>query len=314
MQTVHIPVLVDEILAWLEPISGGFYVDGTLGDGGHTAEILRASSPGGQVLGVDRDGCAIARARERLRSYGERFTTWQGSFADISTPIHDLDRENRVDGILLDLGVSTLQLLSPERGFSFAADGPLDMRMDAGLPRTAADILNQESEKEIARILWEFGDERASRRIAAHVVETRRSAPIQRSSQLEAIVRKAGVRGRPGHNPATRTFQALRIAVNGELDQLSRFLEACWLLLRPGGRLAILSYHSLEDRIVKEAFRRMSSDCLCPPRTPACVCGWTRRANTLVKKKIRPSDDEVRANPRARSAGLRVAEKVSADA
>lgn len=282
-------------------------MDATLGAGGH-AEALLSRGSGIQLLGLDRDPDALARARERLAPFGDRVSLLQADFSDLASVL-----ENRpaAAGILADLGVSSMQLDEAERGFSFRRDGPLDMRMGKS-GRSAADIVATASVDQLTRIFRDFGEERMAVKIARGIVAERTRGPIQTTRHLARIV--AAQKGsREKIDPATRVFQALRIEVNQELSALARFLAAAAAKLDQGGRLAVISYHSLEDRIVKEAFRRDSGVCLCPPRLPQCVCGAKMALNILTRRPIRPSEAEVRRNPRSRSARLRVAEKLSTD-
>ena len=302
----HVPVMVAEVVEWLRPRPDARLVDATVGLGGHATALLDAAA-GAELLGVDRDPAALARAAERLAPHGARVTLRQAAFADLPAVLaaHGWDG---ADGVLLDLGVSSLQLDDPSRGMSFRADAPLDMRMDPALPRSAADVVNETSERELADLLFQLGEERRSRAVARAVVRAR---PVTTTGALAAIVARVLGAGRPGHHPATRTFQALRIAVNDELGQLDRFLADAWRLLRPGGRLAVIAYHSLEDRRVKETFRRWAARCLCPPSQPVCTCGWTPVARILTRRPIVPTPAEIARNPRARSARLRVAERLA---
>ena len=309
----HEPVMLDEVIEYLNIKPGGRYVDATLGEGGHTEHILAASSPDGEVLGIDRDQEALDSARGYLAAPLERLHTVRAPFGELLELLAERGWGAGVDGVLVDLGISTLQLRRPQRGFSFAADGPLDMRMDADLPRSAADLVNELPEEELANIIYRFGEERASRRIARTIVHTRREQPLATTADLREAVIGAGVRAKPGRDPATRTFQALRIAVNDELGQVTRLMEDGWKALRSGGRMVILSYHSLEDRIVKNEFRRWAADCLCPPRQPICNCGWHAKVKLVKSRKLKPTDEEVSRNPRARSAGLRVVERIESD-
>ncbi len=310
----HEPVMLEQVLEHLAIKPGGRYVDATLGEGGHAEGILAACAPDGEVLGIDRDREAIKRAESHLAAAGGRVHTVHAPFGDFFELIDRRGWSDGVDGMLIDLGISSLQLRRPERGFSFANDGPLDMRMDDELERSAADLVNELPEAELADIIYRFGEERASRRIARVIVHTRPERPFARTSELRDAVIRAGVRGRPGHDPATRTFQALRIAVNDELGQITRVMDDGWRALRPGGRMVILSYHSLEDRIVKENFRRWAADCLCPPRQPICNCGWSAKVKLVSRKKLKPTTAEIDRNPRARSAGLRSVERLSTSA
>jgi len=301
----HVPVLVVEVAEWLRPRPGAFLVDATVGLGGHAA-ALAAAAPDVALLGVDRDPAALAIARERLRGAGPAVVLRHAHFADLPALLRELGRTG-ADGLLLDLGVSSLQLDDPARGFSFQAEGPLDMRMDPAGSLTAAEVVNDWAERELADLVAEYGEEPAARRVARGIVAAR---PLATTADLARVVRGVLGRGRPGLHPATRTFQAIRIAVNDELAGLDRFLADGWQLLRPGGRLAVLAYHSLEDRRVKEAFRRWAADCICPPRTPCCVCGWSAKVRVLTRRPLRPSAVEVARNPRARSARLRVVERL----
>lgn len=290
----------------LAPQPGGRFIDATVGAGGHAAGLLAATAPDGRLLGLDRDPAALVVARERLNAYGERVRLVQAGFADLAA-IARTHQFVPVDGILFDLGLSSLQLADPNRGFSFQAEGPLDMRFDPTQDLTAADLVNELPMDDLAELLYQYGEERESRRIAHAIVQAR---PIRTTRQLAEVVARA-VGGRRGHiHPATRTFQALRIAVNDELAQLQAALPQAVALLRPGGRLAVITFHSLEDRIVKEFMRRESRDCICEPGLPVCVCGHTASLRLIMRKPITPSVEEVQANPRSRSAKLRVAEKV----
>ena len=287
MARAHEPVLLAETLAMLAVRPGGLYVDGTIGLAGHAAAILDAGAPDARLLGLDRDGETLERAREALAGYGERARLVQSDFREI--PVH-LGRE-RADGIVLDLGVSSVQLDTAERGFSFQADGPLDMRMDRSTGETAADVVNEMGEEDLADVIYRFGEDRASRRIARAVVSARRQHRIATTGELATLVRRSagGPRRRPGLDPATRTFQALRIYVNGELDGLSDALRALAACLAPDGRLAVIAFHSLEDREVKHTFRALGAE------------GY----EVLARKPVRPGDAESARNPRSRSARLR---------
>jgi 16S rRNA (cytosine1402-N4)-methyltransferase len=300
----HVPVMVGEVAEWLRPRPGAFLVDATVGLGGHAAALLGAA-PGAELLGLDRDPTALALARERLAAFGPSVVLRQAHFADLREVLRDLGREG-ADAILLDLGVSSLQLDDPSRGFSFQAEGPLDMRMDPTALLAAAEVVNQWTEEELAQIIADYGEEPRARRVARAIVRAR---PLATTADLARVVTGVLGRGRPGLHPATRTFQAIRIAVNDELAGLEQFLTEGWRALRPGGRLAVLAYHSLEDRRVKDAFRRWAADCLCPPRTPLCVCGWSAKVRLLTRRPLRPAPIEVARNPRARSARLRVVER-----
>jgi 16S rRNA (cytosine1402-N4)-methyltransferase len=308
MTAIHIPVMVREVIDALAVRPGGRYVDGTAGEGGHAEAILEMASPGGQLLGIDRDPDALAVARERLGPYGENVTLVEGNYQDMATICRSRNFAP-VDGILLDLGVSSFQLEYARRGFSFGREGPLDMRFSPTDTLTADDIVNGYREEDLADLIWRFGEERKSRRIARYIVERR---PILTTTQLAGVVEQAvGKRGQSVTHPATRTFLALRIAVNSELAHLAAALEeAHGLLDGSGARLTVISYHSLEDRIVKDFFRRESSDCVCPPGTPVCICDHRATLRLLTRKPQRPSDLEVLINPRSRSARLRAAERL----
>jgi 16S rRNA (cytosine1402-N4)-methyltransferase len=306
MAFAHVAVLAREVIEFLKPETGKRYLDGTLGGGGHTEQILIESSPEGMVLGLDRDDEALVAARHRLNRFGARLQARQASFAAAGEILAELNWP-AVNGAILDLGVSSPHLDVAERGFSIRRSGPLDMRMDRRQSLDAHEIVNRYPAAELERILRVYGEEPRARRIAAAIVAAR---PIETTGELAALIARAKG-GRPGdRHPATQSFQALRIAVNAELDHLERFLENAYALLAPGARLAIISFHSLEDRLVKSAFRKWSRACLCPPRVPACTCGWSRKAKVLTTKPIVPTAEESRMNPRARAAKLRVVERV----
>jgi 16S rRNA (cytosine1402-N4)-methyltransferase len=306
----HRPVLLRESIDLLE-VAGGLYVDGTLGLGGHSEAIL-AADPSTRVIGIDLDSLALGLATERLARFGDRFRAVQANFRDIARVINEANEE-RPRGILVDLGVSSLQFDSPERGFSFRFDAPLDMRLDAaGGGETAADLLQHLSEEEIANLIFEYGEERRSRRIAKRIVERRdQGQPVVTTFELAELVAKAiGYNKAQKIHPATRTFQALRIAVNRELEGLGSFVETAIDLLQPEGRFLAISFHSLEDRIIKQELRRLSGKCQCPPRLPVCSCGTRRVIEILTRRPITASADEINENPRARSAKLRAARKL----
>lgn len=301
----HEPVLYDEVMRFLAPQAGGRYIDGTLGAGGHTAGLLAGSAPDGRVLAFDRDPEAIAFARRRLGAPAERLTTVNASFAEMGT-LAPANGFTDVDGILLDLGLSSRQLDDPARGFSFRFEAPLDMRFDPAQSTTAADLINTLSAEELADIFYRYGEERHSRRIARTIVARR---PLRTTRELADLV--AGLsRGRSRIHPATRVFQALRIAVNDELGALERVLPAARDLLASGGRLAIISFHSLEDRMVKHQFREWSKSCICPPRQPICTCDHEATVEVLTRQVVTASEEEIARNPRSRSARLRVMEKL----
>jgi 16S rRNA (cytosine1402-N4)-methyltransferase len=295
------------VVELLAPERGGFFVDATVGAGGHARALLE-SGPSIRLLGLDRDPDALALARGRLADFGSRVRLVEANFGDLAAV---LDGSPPPDGILADLGVSSMQLEEPSRGFSFRRDGPLDMRMSRS-GRSAADVVAQASAEELSRIFLEYGEERMAIKIARAILEERSREPITTTRQLSRLV--ARVKGdREKIDPATRVFQALRIEVNEELQSLSRFLAAAVEKMNAEGRVAVIAYHSLEDRMVKETFRRESGVCFCPPRLPVCVCGARRVLAVLTRRPIRPSDAEVRRNPRSRSARLRAAEKLSGE-
>jgi 16S rRNA (cytosine1402-N4)-methyltransferase len=307
----HRPVLLRETLKFLAPERGGLFVDCTVGLGGHSEAILKASDET-RVLGIDRDPAALALTKERLASFGERFRAVHANFRDIARVLHEAD-ETEPAGILADLGVSSFQLDSAERGFSFRFDAPLDMRMDPTTGSTAADLLAESPEEEIARIIFEFGEERHSRRIARRIIERREQGqPVSTTKELADLVVQA-VRARKWKqvHPATRTFQALRIAVNKELDGLAQFVETSIALLAPGGQFVVISFHSLEDRVIKQELRRLSGYCQCPPRLPICSCGAREVVEILTRRPITPGPAELEENPRARSSKLRACRKLS---
>ena len=300
----HIPVLFDEVLALLQPKANGRYIDGTLGAGGHTAGLLQKSAPSGRILVFDKDAEAIAFAKKRLQSFGDRVTYIHASYAQMGSlaPTHDFDQ---VDGILLDLGLSSRQLDSAQRGFSFMKEGPLDMRFDTTQGETAADLINNLDETALADIFWRYGEVRSSRKIARMIVEER---PFTTTTQLADKIAQT-VRRRGRIHPATKLFQALRIAVNRELETVEAGVMAALELLTANGRLAVISFHSLEDRFVKQTFRRLSQDCTCPPDQPLCTCGGQAQYRLITRKAVQASAEEIAQNSRSRSARLRVIEK-----
>jgi 16S rRNA (cytosine1402-N4)-methyltransferase len=325
MQTQHVPVMLEEVLKFLQPEPGGVYIDGTVGGGGHTEAILERSAPDGRVLGIDTDAQALARVQARLAEpvKNGRLLLRQGNFAELTHIVNEVGLAS-VQGVMLDLGFSSDQMDNPERGLSFSFDGPLDMRLDQTQPVSAADLVNSASEQELADIFWRYGEETRSRQIARRIVRARANGAITRTAQLAQLA-AAGAPYKPGAiHPATKTFQALRIAVNAELEQLETALPQILDVLSKrqresnaggegsdeGGRMVIISFHSLEDRLVKEFMRREATDCLCPPRVPVCVCGHKARLRLLTHKPVVPTPQEVAANPRARSAKLRAAEVV----
>ena len=302
----HTPVMIPEIIQALKAHPGGRYIDGTLGEGGHSKSILNAIEPGGQVLGLDADAEAITVATERLMEHGDAFLAINTNFRDIRAtalryefvPVH---------GVLFDLGVSSLQLDRESRGFSFRRSDPLDMRFSFEQQLTAADIVNQYAESELADLIFHLGEDRAARRIAKAIVHNR---PVNTSLELAELIEKVSPRRGKRMHPATRTFQAIRIAVNDELSALETALEQAVSLLGQGGRLAIISYHSLEDRIVKNFIRKQASDCICPPGTPICKCNHLATLKMVSRRPLTPTESEIETNRRARSAKLRVAERI----
>ncbi|MCS7001358.1 MAG: 16S rRNA (cytosine(1402)-N(4))-methyltransferase RsmH [Dehalococcoidia bacterium] len=306
-EATHVSVLLTETVRAVQPKAGGRYLDGTLGDGGHTAALLLAA-PGCQVIGLDVDPKAIARAAARLAPFGAAVTLVRANFADLYAVARD-HGFLPLDGVILDLGVSSPQLADPERGLSFTRDDPLDMRLDPDLPTTAADLVNSMDAESLARLIASYGEERQARRIARAIVARR---PIVTTAQLATAIERAVGRRRHGDriHPATRAFQALRIAVNDELRALEHGLDGAIAALGPGGRLAVIAFHSLEDRIVKRRFAAEAKGCVCPPGLPTCQCGRRPRVRIVTRKPIEPTADEVVANPRARSAKLRVAERL----
>lgn len=303
----HTPVLYQNVLLQLNLRSGGHYIDGTVGAGGHAAGILEGTSPNGKLLGLDRDPVALELARQYLQDFGGRFELRHASYAQMQEVARSLGWTN-VDGILLDLGLSSMQVDQAERGFSFVREGRLDMRFDPTTGQNAHELVNGLSEEDLRDILWRFGEEPKARAIAKAIVAAR---PLQTTTELAAVIASAAGRKRKGVHPATRSFQAIRIAVNDELEQLKIGLKQGVELLAPGGRLAVIAFHSLEDRIVKNYLRDESRDCICPPEVPLCVCDHKARLRLITRRVIKPDVDEIEANPRARSARLRVAEAIS---
>ena len=302
----HLPVLYNEIIHAMQPHREGLYIDCTLGAGGHAWGILQASSPDGQLLGLDVDPQAIDLAKLKLAEFGNRAYLVRASYRTLLQQMVKLGWRH-VDGILLDLGLSSMQLDTRARGFSFQTEAPLDMRFDPQGKVSAADLVNNLEEKELADLLFHYGEERRSRQVARAIVRAR---PIQTTTQLVQVVSGVTSGGKSGIHPATRTFQALRIAVNSELEALEEVLPQTLEALAPGGRLAIISFHSLEDRMAKQFIHKESMDCICPPRQPICTCGHTATLRELSKRVVRPQDEEIRKNPRSRSARLRIAERI----
>lgn len=310
MSGAHVPVLLPECLDALRIRPDGVYVDGTLGRAGHASAIAARLGPGGRLIGIDRDQEALDASAERLAPWRDRVTLLHGDFADLDALL-DRAGADTADGMLFDLGVSSPQLDDPSRGFSYRQDAPLDMRMDRSAPLTARDVVNGWSEDELRRILYQYGEERYAPAIARAVVRARGHAPIETTLELAGIVRGAmpARARREDQHPARRTFQAVRIAVNGELDALDPMLRTAAARLAPGGRLAVISFHSLEDRIVKRVLRELAKGCVCPPEAPVCVCGRRPILRLVTRRPISPGAAETETNPRARSARLRAAER-----
>lgn len=305
----HLSVMPEEVLHWLQPVVGGTYLDGTLGGAGHSRMILDSAAES-RLIGLDRDPDALQKAAEVLAPYGDRVSLHHATFDKADQVLESL-AVSGLDGMLLDLGVSSHQLDTPERGFSFRYDAPLDMRMDPTAGQTAADVVNQADEAELVRIFFEYGEERYSRRIVRRILMMRQESPLSTTGELAELVRDAVPGGRrPGKiHPATRVFQALRIHVNDELGQVRRGVETGISLLKPGGRLVVISFHSLEDRIVKHLFRDKARGCICPPRLPVCQCENTPDVKILTRKGIKAGPTEVDQNVRSRSAVLRAIER-----
>src|SRR6188508_3580042 len=315
MHEGHLPVLVDEVIEMLAPAPGSLHIDATLGGGGHTERILEAANPDGRLLGLDADPAAIARVQARLGPiYGDRLILRQANFRELAE-VAPAAGFGAVDGALFDLGLSSFQLADRERGFGFRAGGPLDMRFDTTRGVPASDLLATLSADELAALFRKYGEEPSAWKYAKAIVAARATAPIESAEDLASLIERLSPpnpRVRRRTHPATRVFQALRIAVNEELDALEDGLAAAMDLLRPGGRLVVLSYHSLEDRIVKRFLNAERRGCVCPPELPVCVCGRNPRLRLLTTKPVTPAPSEVEANPRARSARLRAAERLAA--
>jgi 16S rRNA (cytosine1402-N4)-methyltransferase len=315
MNEGHLPVLVDEVIQMLAPAAGSLHIDATLGGGGHTERILEATDPDGRLLGLDADGAAIARVDGRLRPrFGDRLVLRRANFRELRTVAPEAGF-GAVDGLLFDLGLSSFQLGDAERGFGFRTGGPLDMRFDTSRGVPAAELLATLDRTELSALFKRYGEEPQANRIANAIVAARATAPISTAEELAALIERVAPgnpRVRRRIHPATRVFQALRIAVNAELDALEEALASSVDLLRPGGRLVVLSYHSLEDRIVKRFFAAERRGCVCPPEVPVCVCGRNPRLRLVTRPSLTPTAAEIAANPRARSARLRAAERLAA--
>lgn len=310
MEFKHVSVLLEESVKGLKIKPSGIYVDGTLGGGGHSYEICRALGPAGRHIGIDQDGNAIAAAAKRLEPFRDRTSIIRSNYCEMPAVLEGLGVKG-VDGILLDLGVSSHQLDDESRGFTYRVDAPLDMRMDVRESMTAADLLNTAEEMELFRIIRDYGEEKFAKNIAKHVCIERKKKPLRTTGELVEIIDHAipaKVRQGGGH-PAKRTFQAIRIALNRELEALENSLDAMIDLLNPGGRLCIITFHSLEDRIVKNNFKRNENPCTCPPSFPVCVCGKESKGRVITRKPILPSEEEMEENRRAKSAKLRIFER-----
>ena len=310
MNFEHTPVLLKEAIDGLNIKEDGIYVDGTLGGAGHSLEIVKRLTSG-KLIGIDQDLDAISKAQEVLKNDLDKIILVHDNYVNIEEILSSLHIE-KVDGILLDIGVSSHQLDEEERGFSYHKDAPLDMRMDETQDFTAWDVVNKYSEEELKRIIWDYGEERWAKRIAEFIVNERKTKPIDTTLQLVDVIKKAipkKVR-MEGHHPAKKTFQAIRIEVNGELEVLEKSIPKMCRLLNKGGRIAIITFHSLEDRIVKETFKELNKDCICPPEIPICVCDKKQEIKIITRKPITPTESEIERNPRSRSSKLRIAERV----
>ena len=306
----HVSVLLNECIEGLDIKPDGIYVDGTAGGGGHSFEIA-SRLDGGRLIAIDRDEAAIEAAGKRLAPLGERAMVVRSNYSEVKSVCETLGIEG-IDGLLLDLGVSSYQLDTAERGFSYNADAPLDMRMDKSAPLSAYNVVNEYSEEELKKIIYNYGEERFSPRIAAAIVRRRSERPIETTGELVDVIKGAipAAAREGGHHPAKRTFQAIRIEVNGELEIIEPTIKNAVDILKPGGRIAIITFHSLEDRIVKQTFADLASGCTCPRSFPVCVCGKKPQVKVISKKPILPSAEELEVNPRSRSAKLRIAEKI----
>ncbi len=310
MEFRHRSVLLDETVNGLSIKADGVYVDGTLGGGGHAYEIAKRLGEKGSIVGIDRDEAAIEAAGIRLKDFGERVTIVRSNYCEMKSLLHHIGID-KVDGIVLDLGVSSYQLDTAERGFSYREDAPLDMRMDRRQKMTARDIVNEYSEMELYRVIRDYGEDKFAKNIAKHIVMARGKSSIETTGQLTEIIRQSipmKYQKKSGH-PAKRTFQAIRIELNGELDVLRESLDDMIDILNPGGRLCIITFHSLEDRLVKSAFRRNENPCTCPRDFPVCVCGNVSKGSIITKKPILPGKEEQEYNSRAKSAKLRIFER-----
>lgn len=310
MDFKHISVLLDETIDGLDIKPDGIYVDGTLGGGGHSYEILKRLSPKGRLIGIDQDGEALKAAGERLKEFENQTTLVRSNYCEIDKVLKELNVE-KVDGILLDIGVSSYQLDNLERGFSYKSDAPLDMRMDTRQELTAADVVNTYSENELFKIIKDYGEDKFAKNIAKHIVLARKEKPLETTKELSEVIKRAipmKVQAKGGH-PAKKTFQAIRIEVNQELTVLKGSIDKMIDLLKPNGRICIITFHSLEDRIVKTKFRENENPCTCPPNFPVCVCGKKSKGKVITRKPIIPSEDEIEENKRAKSSKLRIFER-----
>ena len=310
MDFKHISVLLDETIDGLDIKPDGIYVDGTLGGGGHSYEILKRLSPKGRLIGIDQDGEALKAAGERLKEFENQITLVRSNYCEIDKVLKELNVE-KVDGILLDIGVSSYQLDNLERGFSYKSDAPLDMRMDTRQELTAADVVNTYSENELFKIIKDYGEDKFAKNIAKHIVLARKEKPLETTKELSEVIKRAipmKVQAKGGH-PAKKTFQAIRIEVNQELTVLKESIDKMIDLLKPNGRICIITFHSLEDRIVKTKFRENENPCTCPPNFPVCVCGKKSKGKVVTRKPIIPSEDEIEENKRAKSSKLRIFER-----
>ena len=309
MEFKHKSVLLNETIDGLNIKPDGIYVDGTLGGGGHAYEVCRRIGEKGSIVGIDQDAAAIEAASARLKDFGEKVTIVRSNYCDMKSKLHELGID-KVDGIVLDLGVSSYQLDTAERGFSYREDAPLDMRMDTRQKMTARDIVNDYTEADLYRVIRDYGEDKFAKNIAKHIVQARAVKPVETTAELSEIIRASipmKFQKKSGH-PAKRTFQAIRIELNRELDVLRDSLDDMIDLLNPGGRLCIITFHSLEDRIVKSAFRKNENPCTCPPDFPVCVCGKKSKGSIITKKPILPSEEELEYNSRSKSAKLRIFE------
>ena len=309
MEFKHKSVLLNETIDGLNIKPDGIYVDGTLGGGGHAYEVCRRLGEKGSIVGIDQDAAAIEAASARFKDFGEKVTIVRSNYCDMKSKLHELGID-KVDGIVLDLGVSSYQLDTAERGFSYREDAPLDMRMDTRQKMTARDIVNDYTEADLYRVIRDYGEDKFAKNIAKHIVQARAVKPVETTAELSEIIRASipmKFQKKSGH-PAKRTFQAIRIELNRELDVLRDSLDDMIDLLNPGGRLCIITFHSLEDRIVKSAFRKNENPCTCPPDFPVCVCGKKSKGSIITKKPILPSEEELEYNSRSKSAKLRIFE------